>query len=361
MGVIQGQHTGTGGAAWALQVIYTTTPVSGSRNFNVHAELWFKTIGSAYLYVGARQGGAYLDIAGEGRTYDTSAFSGSGSWFIGYYDTTVAADESGNCSFSVSAGYNIRATLEGVYVDWIIARGTGNNIDGGGGGVTPSITSVTLGTKTDTTQTVSWRTNINSDYANIQVNGKDVGNYSNKDGSIISGLTPNTNNSIYIRAHNNYGLGSFSGPYYSKTYPTPVKVSSISIVDITPFGCTISASSSNSNYTNAIEYTIYDSTGEQVIQGPYLLSPAQWIYYISNLSPETTYVVKVRVRTSESNVWSDYATKIFTTLTDQASIYIKIKGVWIKGKLYIKENGIWVPAKKVYIKKDYNWLVGTNN
>lgn len=357
MASITGQASGRYGN-WVLEVVYTTSPVSSGKYFNVHAELYFQTTGTATIYVSARPGGAYLNLNGNVRYYDVSAFRGSGRWFIGSHDITVGADANGNCSFGIDSGYNVRANLEGNYVAWINASGTGTN--SGMGGITPNITSFSFGAKTDTTQMFNWNSNINSDYANIQLNGQDWGNHSFKEGSTLRNLQPNTNYSLYIRAHNSYGYGGWSGAYTFKTFPKPVTVSNITIVDVTPFGCTVSASSSDANTTNAIEYSIYDSTGTQLIQGPYVMSPVQWIYYIENLTPETTYTVKVRVRTSDSNIWSDYSTSTFTTQTDQASVYIKKDGKWEKGKLYIKIDGVWTPAKKVYIKTAGAWTTGIN-
>ena len=362
MGTISGQATGRYGA-WVLEVRYTTTPVSSGAYFNVNANLYFKTTGTATIAISARPSGAYLNVNGVQSTFSPGALNGSnaGGWYFGTVNTTVRANSSGGCSFSINAGFNVRATLDGTYVAWIYAGGTGNNSAGGGGGVTPTITSFSFGNKTDTTQKFSWNTNINSDYCNVQLNGANKGTYGSKTNSSLTGLTPNTNYTLYIRGHNGYGYGSWRGPYTFKTYPTNVTVSSITITDITPFGCTISTSSSNSSTTNAVEYSIYDSTGQELVQGPYVVSPVQWIYYIDNLDPETTYTVKVRVRTSESNNWSDYSTRTFTTLTDQADSYFKVNGTWSKGKVYGKNNGSWVEAKKIYVKSNGSWLEGVNN
>lgn len=354
MGTIQGQASGRYGA-WVLQVNYSASPVSNGAYFNVHAELRFITTGTATIQKNAVES-AYINLNGNVRWFSVGGMHGSGNWLLGYHDITVGTDANGNCAFGIDSGYNIKATLDGNYVQWINASGTGY-----GSGVTPVVSSFTLTTKTDTSQMFDWNSNINSDYVNIQLNGKDWGNHAYKTGSTLFNLTPNTNYTLYARAHNSYGYGAWAGPAHFKTYPSPVKVSSVTVADITPFTCTLSASSSSSTTTNAVEYSIYDATGNNLIQGPYVLSPVQWIYYIKDLAPETTYMVKVRVRTSESNIWSAYSTKTFTTLTDQAAAYIKKDGEWKKGKMYIKENDIWVPAKKVYIKKDNSWSVGNNN
>lgn len=355
---ISGQASGRYGA-WVLRADYATSPVSsGSPYFNVSVSLYFVTTGTATIQKNATET-AYINIAGNVRSFSVGAMHGSGTWFLGSHSSTVGVDANGNCNFGIDCGYNIKATLDGNYVQWINASGGASNA--GMGGVTPVVSSFTLTTKTDTSQMFNWNSNINSDYVNIQLNGKDWGNHAYKTGSTLFNLTPNTNYTLYARAHNSYGYGAWAGPAHFKTYPSPVKVSSVTVADITPFTCTLSASSSSSTTTNAVEYSIYDSTGNNLIQGPYVLSPVQWIYYIKDLAPETTYTVKVRVRTSESNIWSAYSTKTFTTLTDQAAAYIKKDGEWKKGKMYIKENDVWVPAKKAYIKKDNAWSVGNNN
>lgn len=355
---ISGQATGRYGA-WVLRADYSTSPVSGnSPYFNVNVNLYFVTTGTATIQKNASET-AYININGVGRSFSVGGMRGSGSWFLGSYSTTVGVDANGNCNFWINCGYNIKATLDGTYVQWIRAEGTGTN--SGMGGVTPVVTMFTLTTKGDTTQTFNWNSNINSDVVNIQLNGKNWGDHGYKTGSTLYNLTPNTSYTLYARAHNGYGYGAWYGPVYFKTYPTSVSVSSVTIADITPFTCTVSTSSSDSNTTNAVEYSVYDGTGTNLIQGPYVVSPVQWIYYIENLSPETNYTIKVRVRTSNSNAWSDYSTKTFTTLTDQASAYVKKTGKWLKGKAYGKKDKVWLTAKKIYGKKNSTWSVGINN
>ena len=79
---------------------------------------------------------------------------------------------------------------------------------------------------------------------------------------------------------------------------------------------------------------------------------------LSGLSEETEYMTW----TSASNTYGtnhSYAT-YFTTLADQAKIRIKQEGEWKKGKTYYKKDGAWVKAKKIYIKVDGQWKIGTN-
>ena len=357
MGVIQGVAQGRYGA-WVIQARTTVSPVSSGAYFNIHSELWFVTTGTATISVSARGGGAYINLFGNVRYFNVPELRGSfnGGIFLGSMDVTLGADGNGNCAFGVEVGYNVKATLDGNYVAWISGGGTDY-----GSGVTPSC-SISATAHTDTTMTFNWSSNINSDLIHMYSSGNVFrGSHGLKIGSTVSGLTPNTTYNFYGFAHNTYGFGPQSNVITVKTYPSPVSIASTTVTDITPFTCTLSTSSSNSNTTNAVEYSIYDSTGTNIIKGPFVLSPVQWIYYITDLQPETTYVAKFRVRTSESNIWSNYASQTFMTLTDQAAAYIKANNIWLKGKLYEKIDGVWTPAKKLYIKKDNNWSLGNNN
>lgn len=45
---------------------------------------------------------------------------------------------------------------------------------------------------------------------------------------------------------------------------------------------------------------------------------------------------------------------------DQAYIRIRTNGSWKRGKGYYKRNNVWEKIKKIYVKKDGQWKVGTN-
>lgn len=74
---------------------------------------------------------------------------------------------------------------------------------------------------------------------------------------------------------------------------------------------------------------------------------------ISSLSPNTNYTVKWQVRRNHNELWSNKASVTFTTLTDQATAYIKQNGAWKKAKIWFK-NGSWKKVKRNYAK-DGTW------
>ncbi len=197
----------------------------------------------------------------------------------------------------------------------------------------------------------------------VQVNngGTILGTYTGNPFT-ITGLIPSTTYSdIKAYGYSAAGWGAVSNSLSIKTYPSPVTISSTSVSNITPFTCTLGMTVSNSSDANTSEYSIYDSTGNTLILGPYTYTPAQWFASISNLNPETIYQVKFRVQTKESLVWSEYSTRNFSTLTDQAQGWFKINSVWVKGKLYIKVSNIWREVKNAYIKVNDTWKETTNN
>ena len=79
---------------------------------------------------------------------------------------------------------------------------------------------------------------------------------------------------------------------------------------------------------------------------------------ISGLAEETEYISWV-VATNAGGTQSSAAVS-FTTPADQAKIRRKTESGWVKGKTYYKKNGAWVKAKKIYIKVDGKWKIGTN-
>lgn len=77
-----------------------------------------------------------------------------------------------------------------------------------------------------------------------------------------------------------------------------------------------------------------------------------------DVSEETTYDIYV-VATNPGGSTSSGSISV-TTPADQAKIRRKTESGWVKGKTYYKKDGVWVKAKKIYIKVDGQWKVGSN-
>lgn len=174
----------------------------------------------------------------------------------------------------------------------------------------------------------------------------------------ITGLTPKTQYTFYANGYANGGYGSNGNKVTLTTYPEPVLVKSVSVLDIQPFQATVNVASSSAVDTVLIEYAVLDEDDTEVATWS---SADIYTWTATNLTPETSYRFRIRMKTMTSNVYSDYVySAYFSTPADQASIYIKENGVWLKGKTYKKNDGQWVPAKKAYIK-DTDWIVGVNS
>lgn len=173
----------------------------------------------------------------------------------------------------------------------------------------------------------------------------------------IEGLNPKTYYEVKAYGYANGGWGSSGNTVSFTTYPNPVTITGIKITDIQPFQATVNLTLSSAVDMNNIEYILMDEEG-----GTIKTYTGNNVVWTVTLDPEKSYKVKVRVQTKESLVWSEYIeSELFTTPADQASCYIKNNGVWEKGKLYIKNENQWVVAKKIYYKKNGNWVQGTNN
>ena len=78
----------------------------------------------------------------------------------------------------------------------------------------------------------------------------------------------------------------------------------------------------------------------------------------TGLAEETEYIMWTGTSNAYGTNYS--AATSFTTPADQAKIRRKTESGWVKGKTYYKKNGAWVKAKKIYIKVDGKWKIGTN-
>lgn len=78
----------------------------------------------------------------------------------------------------------------------------------------------------------------------------------------------------------------------------------------------------------------------------------------TGLAEETEYITWTGTSNAYGTNYS--AATLFTTPADQAKIRCKTESGWVKGKTYYKKNGAWVKAKKIYIKVDGQWKIGTN-
>ena len=71
-------------------------------------------------------------------------------------------------------------------------------------------------------------------------------------------------------------------------------------------------------------------------------------------------VKAIHTGTNASDTTATSASFEVITPADQAKIRIKDNGEWKKGKTWYKKNGAWVKAKKIYIKKEGQWVIGYN-
>ena len=259
---------------------------------------------------------------------NTSASSGSIPISINYYNTSVNGKYNGNGS-----GYLDLNPLSVIYLS------------------SPS--------KTDTSISFHYDYgNISPSHIHLYNGGTFLGEFYSQDFTVY-GLSPNTTYSdLKAYGYANGGYGPNGNSISVKTYPTPVSVGSVIVNEITPFTAKVNVTSSNSAFTNLIEYTILDSGGS-IVSDP--ITSTAYNYTFSSLNPETSYQARVRVRTSESNIWSGYSTINFVTLSDQSQAWLKISGTWKKGKLFTKVNGTWRVVKEAFNKENGTWRKSTNN
>lgn len=87
-------------------------------------------------------------------------------------------------------------------------------------------------------------------------------------------------------------------------------------------------------------------------------------YTFNNLTAETTYHIVTEVRAVHTGAYSGdvyvYVSEDITTPADQAKVRLKTNDSWVLGKAWVKVNGVWKKAKKVYVKKNGEWILNKN-
>ena len=221
-----------------------------------------------------------------------------------------------------------------------------------------------LNSKTPTSITMNWSTTNTADYVWYSTNNGSswTGIWSGSASSgtyTISGLSPNTSYNIKTRARrqDTQRDGNYSGTTAISTYQSYSTVTSVTTGNLMPFTMTAYCTSSNAGNTDSYEYSLCDSN-LSVLQ---TYTTNLTYYNFTGLNEETTYYIRCRVKSTDSQVWSGYSySSAFTTPADQSKGYIKINGTWTLGKVYHKENGSWVKVKKTYLKYGDSWHISKN-
>lgn len=174
--------------------------------------------------------------------------------------------------------------------------------------------------------------------------------------TVIPGLSPDTNYTFTLIATNAGGSYTSDPITYSTTLTNP-NITKFESSNILPFSCTVTAEASISP-SRKIQYSFSkDGTNWTSYQD-------SGVYNWTGLSEETTYTMRVRVKAIHTsvNAVDTTATQSITVITpaDQAKVRIYKNKTWKKGKLWFKKGGTWKKAKKVYIKKGGQWVVGYN-
>ena len=176
----------------------------------------------------------------------------------------------------------------------------------------------------------------------------------------LTGLDVDTDYNIYLSVTNPGGTTTTSSnPVTFSTTLTNPSIATPTVSDLLPFSCTITATGSITP-SRTLNYRI--STDNGTTWSAYQASN---VFNLTGLSEETTYNVKVQVKaihtgTNASDTTATSAVLVVVTPADQAKVRIKKEGQWVKGKMWYKKNGEWIKAKKVYIKKDGEWVIGYN-
>lgn len=176
-------------------------------------------------------------------------------------------------------------------------------------------------------------------------------------GSAVTGINPGANASfssiddLYNKCASRTTGNKTVVANWLETKPSNVRITSYSVTG--PFSIELSWSATGLNISN---YTVYYRP----------VGTSSWLSHSAGTSTSTTLTVNEEttyeffVRATNPGGTGDSSTATATTPADQAKIRRKTESGWVKGKTYYKKDGAWVKAKKIYIKVDGQWKIGTN-
>lgn len=174
----------------------------------------------------------------------------------------------------------------------------------------------------------------------------------------IPNLAVDTNYNIYVTA-TNIGGSTDSATRSMSTRLVDPTLSAVSITNVLPFSCTVSATG-QINPSRTLSYRFSKDGGST-----WTAYQSSGTYNWTGLNEETTYTMSVQVKATRvgNNALDTTATESATVTTpaDQAKIRRMVDGQWKRGRAYIMINGQWVKAKKLYIMIDGQWRLNKND
>lgn len=176
-------------------------------------------------------------------------------------------------------------------------------------------------------------------------------------GSAVTGINPGANASfssaddLYNKCASRTTGNKTVVANWLETKPSNVRITSSSVTG--PFGINLSWTATGLNISN---YTVYYRPA----------GTSTWLNQSAGTATSTSLTVNEEttyeffVRATNPGGTGDSSPGTATTPADQAKIRRKTESGWVKGKTYYKKDGQWVKAKKIYIKVNGRWKIGTN-
>lgn len=216
---------------------------------------------------------------------------------------------------------------------------------------------VALSSKTYKSLTVNVKSNYDCDVVQYRLND---GEWVDIDGSLtantnktitINDLTPNTSYKVEFNARRSYneiyGQGEITETTNKPNAPT---AGNIKIIETTVSSISISYSGFGiGDLASLSEYKI----ACYIDSANYISNGINTSYTFNNLEPNTKYNISVMVIDNYGQ--TAVATTTATTLEEQATLYVKYKKQWRKGKVLAKKEG-WKKAIDIYDKKNGIWV-----
>lgn len=338
----------------ATNTIYSKCEItSQSRNaatqsFTVKITMWVETTGAGTFYNDKWT----CDITVGGKSIKT------GLQIKGTTSGNIANNKYNN---SASGSVTVSGTTGTLNISVTHKNGTtGSKLgDASGSFAISPLPYVTLASssKTDTTATLTYSSStISPSRVAVYQDGTKIKEVTSSPFTMTE-LSPSTTYKFKGYGYGNGDWGSNANELSVTTYRQTVQISNVTISNLLYNSATVTPTFNNASNVETVRYRLYSSDGS--LLGTYTYSTTSPITF--TLSEQQSYYFVIDASTKDSGAWSNaYTTPVFTTPADQASAYIKVNGVWQKGKVWIKVNGTWQKAKDFYIKKNDSWQKGVN-
>ena len=292
-----------------------------------------------------------ISINGNSDTVSFSGASGTGTFWSTSRWVDVTHNSDGSKSINISASFYVNATISGAgYIGTVSASSTVTlgQLDR----IAPTITSQAAYAENQISLAVSATANATCDLWRYSLDNGAWTDFSNAEGTSATGSVAVSENTHTIKLAGRKKTNQLWGiPNEVINIDTRRSSVDFSVSDIKTDEITISATAtyecdqwwySIDNGDTWVSFSTTSGTSESIT--------------IEDLTVNTSYAIKIRVRRAENLLISDSATK--NVKTQGGIVHVKINNSWKDALAYVKVGNSWKQAI-IYSKVGDSWRIGT--